>query len=50
MYTYYNPNPDGKRTGDCVIRAIARVTGGTLMENARNDRERQMIQGFMDRM
>lgn len=32
MYTYYNPNPDGKRTGDCVIRAIARVTGGTWEE------------------
>ena len=23
----YNPNPEGKRTDDCVIRAIAKVTG-----------------------
>lgn len=26
-YIYYNPNPSGKRTGDCVIRAIAKATG-----------------------
>ena len=24
---YYNPNPEGNRTGDCVIRAIAAATG-----------------------
>ncbi len=27
MYIYYNPNPLGKRVGDCVIRAITKVTG-----------------------
>ena len=25
-YRYYNPNPDGLRVGDCVIRAICAVT------------------------
>lgn len=27
MYIYYNPNPSQKRVGDCVIRAISKVTG-----------------------
>ena len=27
MYKYYNANPSGKATGDCVIRAISAVTG-----------------------
>lgn len=27
MYIYYNPNPLQKRVGDCVIRAIAKLTG-----------------------
>ena len=26
MYREYNPNPRGKRTGDCVVRAIAKIT------------------------
>ena len=26
-YIYYNPNPRGLLTGDCVIRAICAVTG-----------------------
>ena len=26
-YIYYNPNPLNKETGDCVIRAITKVTG-----------------------
>lgn len=26
-YIYFNPNPLGKRVGDCVIRAIAKLTG-----------------------
>ena len=26
-FIFYNPNPSGKRTGDCVIRAIAKATG-----------------------
>ncbi len=25
MYKYYNPNPIGARTGDCVIRAICKA-------------------------
>lgn len=28
MYKFYNPNPDGKMVGDCVIRAIAKATNG----------------------
>ena len=28
-HIYYNPNPSGKRVGDCVIRGIAFVTGLT---------------------
>ena len=26
-WIYYNPNPDGNRVGDCVIRAMAAATG-----------------------
>lgn len=26
-YIYFNPNPKGKRVGDCVIRAISKLTG-----------------------
>ena len=26
-YVKYNPNPDHKRTGDCIIRAVTKVTG-----------------------
>ena len=25
MYVFYNPNPSGKRVGDCVIRGISKV-------------------------
>lgn len=27
MFIDYNPNPLGRRVGDCVIRAISKVTG-----------------------
>ena len=27
MYIFYNPNPAGQRVGDCVIRAISKLTG-----------------------
>ena len=27
MYVYFNPNPSGKKVGDCVIRGISKVTG-----------------------
>ena len=29
MFIKYNPNPAHKRTGDCIIRAITKVTGKT---------------------
>lgn len=42
-YIEFNPNPNGKRVGDCVVRAIAKSTG--------NNWERTYIelclQGFM---
>ncbi len=25
-YKFFNPNPSGKRVGDCVVRAIAKLT------------------------
>ena len=27
MYKIYNPNPYGSRVGDCVVRAVSKVTG-----------------------
>lgn len=27
MFVYYNPNPVGRRVGDCAIRAIAKALG-----------------------
>lgn len=27
LYIYFNPNPKGKSTGDCVIRMICAITG-----------------------
>lgn len=27
MYREYNPNPQGKRVGDCVVRALCKATG-----------------------
>lgn len=29
MWIEYNPNPTGNRVGDCVIRAICKLTGKT---------------------
>lgn len=26
-YVYFNPNPAGKKVGDCVIRAVSKLTG-----------------------
>lgn len=31
-WRYYNPNPRGSHTGDCVIRALCAVTGQTWEE------------------
>lgn len=42
-FIYYNPNPQNKLVGDCVIRAIAKITGkdweSTYMDIA--------LQGYM---
>lgn len=27
MYEYYNPNPVGRKVGDCAVRAIAKALG-----------------------
>ncbi len=27
MYKYFNPNPEKKLTGDCVVRGICKLTG-----------------------
>lgn len=27
MFKYYNPNPHGRETGDCVIRAVSKAMG-----------------------
>jgi hypothetical protein len=27
MYIFFNPNPERRSTGDCVIRAISKITG-----------------------
>lgn len=32
MFIYYNPNPLGKRVGDCVIRAISKITNQSWEE------------------
>ncbi len=29
MYQEYNPNPAGRRVGDCVVRALSMATGQT---------------------
>lgn len=29
LFTYYNPNPDGKNTSDCVIRALSKALNQT---------------------
>lgn len=31
-YSFYNPNPQGNRVGDCVIRAIAKALNQTWEE------------------
>lgn len=32
MYMYYNPNPRGRKVGDCAIRAVAKATDQTWMQ------------------
>ena len=29
MYSHYNPNPQGNRVGDCVVRAISKAMGNS---------------------
>lgn len=29
MYKYFNPNPEGKNTGDCTVRAISKALDRT---------------------
>lgn len=43
MYIYYNPNPLGKRNGDCVIRGISKVTNQSW-DNAYLD---MALQGYL---
>jgi len=31
-YVFYNPNPEGNLVGDCVIRAISKVTNQSWVE------------------
>jgi hypothetical protein len=32
MYSHYNPNPHGKRVGDCVVRALSKATNKSWEE------------------
>jgi hypothetical protein len=32
MYIFFNPNPERRSTGDCVIRAISKITGKSWEE------------------
>lgn len=32
MYSHYNPNPHGKRVGDCVVRALSKATNKSWVE------------------
>lgn len=27
MYSYFNPNPNGRNVSDCTVRAICKATG-----------------------
>lgn len=43
MYVFFNPNPRGALVGDCVIRAISKLTGRSWEETYLD----VAIQGFM---
>ena len=43
MYKHYNPNPNGKRVGDCVIRAVSILTGQDWAETYAG----LVVQGFI---
>lgn len=43
MFIFYNPNPKGNCVGDCVIRAICKLTDGTWDDIYLD----VIIQGFM---
>ena len=42
-YRAYNPNPDGKRVGDCTVRAISAATGKRYILALRSKALRCMI-------
>lgn len=42
-YVEYNPNPQGKRVGDCVVRALSKVLGQTWEQTY----VELALQGFM---
>ena len=46
-YVYYNANPKGKRTDDCVIRAIAEAEGRTWEDVLRQLVEYSIRTGYM---
>lgn len=45
-FHYYNNNPKSKRTGDCVVRAIARALGQTWEETLKEMIEISVETGY----
>ena len=46
-YVYYNANPKGKRTDDCVVRAIAEAEGRSWEDVLRQLVEYSIRTGYM---
>lgn len=46
MFVYKNENPKGKKTSDCVVRAITTATGKSYEEVARELLEVSLESGF----
>lgn len=52
-FIYYNPNPERKLVGDCVIRAIKERMIGKLedmMDSVSMERERRILQQCVDKL
>lgn len=53
-FIYYNPNPERKLVGDCVIRAISKVTNQTWEDTYRRyvsrDSEKERMIGKLEDM
>ena len=49
-FIYYNPNPERKLVGDCVIRAISKATDQTMMDSVSTERERRILQQCVDKL